>query len=191
MLALLVPTDPRWTKAVMADFDTFLVDHAAAERKASAVGMSFVVRYPDRTALLDPMIEFAREELEHFHRVYRVLAARGLSLAADTPDRYVGALMKLVRTGRDTRLLDRLLMAAVVEARGCERFGLVAEALPPGEMRALYEDITRSEARHHGLFVRLAKECFAPDVVESRLREWLAHEAEVVASLPITAALHA
>ncbi|MEM6996980.1 MAG: tRNA-(ms[2]io[6]A)-hydroxylase [Myxococcota bacterium] len=190
MLALGVPTAAAWTEAVLADFDRFLVDHAAAERKASATGMSFVVRYPDRPALLGPLIEFAREELGHFAQVVRLCHDRGLQLAADTPDPYVGALLKRVRTGRDDRLLDRLLCAGVVEARGCERFGLLAHALPPGPLQVFYEEITRSEARHHGLFVRLASETFDAAEVEARHREWLAYEAEVVAGLPVRAALH-
>lgn len=174
----------------MEDFDAFLVDHAACERKASATGMSFVVRYPDRPAILEPMIEFAREELEHFHRVYRVIEARGLRLGPDVPDPYVGALRGWVRPGRDERLLDRLLVAAVVEARGCERFGLVAKALPPGELAELYVDITRSEARHHGLFVRLAREYFTAELVDARLSVLLDAEAEIVVALPVRPALH-
>lgn len=189
MLALAVPTGPAWTAAVLADFDAFLVDHAAAERKASATGMAFVVRYPDRPQLLDPLIAFAREELEHFHQVFRLCQARGLQLAADSPDAYVGALLRWVRPGRDRRLLDRLLVAGVVEARGCERFGLVAQALPPGELKSFYEGITRSEARHHGLFVRLAEQTFGA-ASQTRLAELLAHEGAVVEGLAVRAALH-
>ena len=174
----------------MADFDAFLVDHAACERKASATGMAFVVRYPDRTLLLDEMIAFAREELEHFHRVYRLLAARGLTLGPDAPDRYVGQLLTHVRTGRDERLLDRLVVAGIVEARGCERFGLVADALPPGELKDFYRDITRSEARHHGLFLRLARGYFAEDRVQARLADLLDVEARVIGDMPIGPALH-
>ena len=190
MLSLAVPTDPRWIDAVMADFDAFLVDHAAAERKASATGMAFVVRYPDRPVLLEPMIAFAREELEHFHRVYRLLEQRGLTLAPDEPDPYVRPMLGLVRTGRDPRLLDRLLVAGIVEARGCERFGLVADALPVGPMKDFYLEITRSEARHHGLFTRLARELFEGADIEARLAELLQAEAGIVSRLPLRAALH-
>ena len=190
MVMLRTSTDPRWTQCVLEDFDAFLVDHAACERKASATGMSFVVRYPDRPAILDAMIEFAREELEHFHQVYRLIASRGLQLGPDAPDPYVGALGQCVRTGRDARLLDRLLVAAVVEARGCERFGLVAEALPSGELREFYREITRSEARHHGLFVRLAREYASGKTVAERLSELLDAEAQIVGTLPLRPALH-
>ena len=119
----------------MSDFGAFLVDHAACERKAAATAMAFVVRYPDRAKLIEPMIELAREELEHFQLVFRVIHERGLTLGADEKDPYVNALLALVRAGRDERLLDRLLVAGVVEARGCERFGMVGRALPAGELK--------------------------------------------------------
>ena len=190
MLTLRVATSPAWTQAVLGDFSTFLLDHAACERKASATGMAFVVRYPDREAMLEPLIAFAREELEHFHRVYRLIAARGLQLTGDERDPYVAALMREVRTGRDERLLDRLLTSAVVEARGCERFGMVAQALEPGELKDFYMDITRSEARHQGLFVRLARHYFDERTIAARLEQLLDREAAIVSDLPIRAALH-
>jgi tRNA 2-(methylsulfanyl)-N6-isopentenyladenosine37 hydroxylase len=190
ILELRVATPPGWVDAVLADFDAFLIDHAACERKASATGMAFVVRYPDRVALLDPLIAFAREELDHFHRVYRLLEARGLSLGPDVPDPYVRPLLAGIRTGRDERLLDRLLVAGVVEARGCERFGMVARALPAGELADFYTEITRSEARHHGLFLRLARAYFDEQTIGVRLDEILEAEARVVKGLPLRAALH-
>ena len=190
MLPLAIPTPPAWLKLVLADFDAFLVDHAACERKASATGMAFVVRYPDRRELLEPMIAFAREELEHFHQVYRLIEARGLTLASDEKDPYVERLMRWVRGGRDPRLLDRLVLGGVVEARGCERFGMVAEGLPPGELAGFYAELTRSEARHVGLFHRLARRLFPAREVEARVCSLLELEAQVVTELPLRPALH-
>jgi tRNA-(ms[2]io[6]A)-hydroxylase len=97
MLDLRVSTSPEWLEVVLADFDAFLIDHAACERKASATGMSFVVRYPDRIPLIEPMIEFAREELEHFHRVYKKMSERGLTFQPDYKDEYVTDLRRHVR----------------------------------------------------------------------------------------------
>jgi tRNA-(ms[2]io[6]A)-hydroxylase len=176
--------------AVLADFDTFLIDHAACERKAAATGMSFVVRYPDRAALLDPLVTFAREELAHFHQVVKLLLARGLTPTPDTEDTYVAGLLRHVRHGRDDRLLDRLLVAGVVEARGCERLGLLCEALPAGELKEFYRELGRAEARHHALFPRLARHYFAEAAITRRLDELFAAEAEVLAALPIRAAFH-
>ena len=112
-------TPPEWLDAVFADFEAFLLDHAACERKASATGMSFVVRYPDRSALIEPMIEFAREELEHFHIMYKLVAERGLILCDDYKDPYVNALRAQCRSSGDALLLDRLVVSGIVEARGC------------------------------------------------------------------------
>ncbi len=190
VLDLRVPTPSAWTRIVLDDLDAFLVDHAACERKASATGMSFVVRYPDRPEILMEMIAFAREELEHFQRVYQLLAARGVRLRPDQTDVYVERLLGYVRVGRDERLLDRLLVAGVIEARGCERFGMLADALPPGDLQELYRDLTRSEACHHALFVRLARTCAGERVVALRLAELLEREAELTSTLPLRPALH-
>src|SRR5687768_18189359 len=109
MLDLRFATPREWLTTVFEDFDAFLLDHAACERKASATGMSLVVRYPDRTQLIEPLIEFSREELEHFHIMYRVIAKRGLVLTDDYKDPYVNALRAKVRTAGEGVLLDRLL----------------------------------------------------------------------------------
>ena len=122
--------------------------------------------------------------------VVRLLHDRGLQLARDRKDPYVNALRAAVRTGREQYFLDRLLLGAVVEARGCERFGLIAEALSAGALKTFYTAITASEARHQGLFERLARTHFPSDEVDARLTEWLDIEAEVIAAQPLRAALH-
>ncbi len=192
MLDLRSATPKAWLDAVFGDFDAFIVDHAACERKASATGMSFVVRYPDRPELIEPMIEFAREELEHFHIMYKIVAERGLRLADDYKDEYVNGLRAQVRTSRDDHLLDRLIVAGIVEARGCERLFLVAEALRErgSPLADTYLELARAESRHHGLFFRLARKIFGEEVTLSRGTELLDYEAELVARLPHRAAVH-
>ncbi len=190
MLRLRTATDPAWIDVVLDDFDTFLVDHAACERKASATALKLVSHYSDRTALVRELIPFAQEELDHYRRVMEVILDRGLATRPDEKDPYVGALLREVQRGPDRYFLDRLLVLGVVEARGCERFGLVADALEPGPLKDLYIDITRSEARHHGLFVRLAKEYFPAARVDGRLEELLDAEGEIVARLPLRAAVN-
>lgn len=189
-MRLLSQTPSQWAQVVLANFDQFLLDHAACERKASAVAMSLVAHYPDRKRLVKAMIDLAVEELEHFQQVYQWIERRNLTLCRDEKDHYVNELLKLVRRGSEYYLLDRLLIAGVIEARGCERFGLLANALPPGEAKEFYLAITRAEARHHGLFVRLAKEYFDLDIVEDRLAAILESEAQIVISLPFRAAVH-
>jgi tRNA 2-(methylsulfanyl)-N6-isopentenyladenosine37 hydroxylase len=183
-------TPPGWAEKVLADFDSFLLDHAACERKASATAMSFVAHYPDRPDLIRECLALAREELEHFQRVWEKLTERGLVLGPDTRNPYVERLSREYRKGSEPYFLDRLLVTAIVEARGCERFGLVAAALPPGTLKDFYRDIARSEVRHHELFVDLARKYFEPQVVEKRLEELLDAEARVIAELPARAAMY-
>jgi tRNA-(ms[2]io[6]A)-hydroxylase len=154
--------------------------------------MSFVARYPDRRELLDPMIEFAKEELEHFHIMYRICAERGLTLADDYKDPYVNALRSQVRAGGDIHFLDRLLVSGVVEARGCERLYLVAEALKEREpkLHAPYLELARAESRHHGFFFRMARLYFGEAEVGERAAQLLDFEAELVERLPHRPAVH-
>lgn len=190
MFDLRTRTPTRWLEAVFADFDAFLIDHALCERKASAMGMSLVAKYPDRVALLDPLIAFAREELEHFHVMVRILGRRGLQLGADTKDEYVNRLRKLQRTGAEVLLLDRLIVPGIVEARGCERLRMVTDALDPSELKDTYLELTRAESRHHALFFRLARNYYSDDVIQSRASELLDAEAAIVESLPLRARVH-
>jgi tRNA-(ms[2]io[6]A)-hydroxylase len=186
-----VNTDPAWLSLVRSRFDEFLLDHTLCERKASAMGMSLVAKYPDKALILDDLIAFAREELEHFHIMYRVIAARGLSLPKDEKDEYVNALRERMSTGDpDLVFLDRLLVCGIVEARGCERLMLVSDSLPDGELKEIYLEVTRAEARHHGLFFRLARRYFELGLVQSRASELLSAEAEIVRHLPLRARVH-
>jgi tRNA-(ms[2]io[6]A)-hydroxylase len=190
MFKLQVDTPKEWLETVLSDFNTFLINHAACERKVSASNMSFIVRYPDRTEILEPIIKMAREELEHFHLVYKLIAARGLNLVADSKDEYVNLMLQYVRTGREERFLDRLILAAVMEARGFERLGLIAAALEDPELREFYQELTRCEARHHGQFIRLASYYFSEEVINKRLNEFIGFEAEAVSKLPIRPSLY-
>ncbi len=190
MLELLCPTTPEWTRVVVSNLDAFLIDHAACERKASATAMSLLVHYPDRKRLVTAMIDLAREELEHFRQVYRHLEARNLSLAPDQRDPYVRALRRHMRHGRETYLLDRLLVAGIIEARGHERFQLIAQALEEGELKEFYFSIAASEQRHHKLFVELAGLYFDPATIKARLGTLLLEEKQIVKGLALRPALH-
>ena len=190
VMPLMSATDPAWVDIALSDFDAFLLDHAACERKASAVAMSFVAKYPDKSQLIEPMICLAREELAHFHEVYLLIAKRGLQLPPDTPDPYLKGLLQHVRHGRDEHFLDRLLVSAIVEARGCERFKLVSEALPDSELKDFYRGLARAEAGHFMIFIRIARHYFEQSMIDARLAEFLKKEAEVIAQLPHRPAVH-
>ena len=183
-------TSPEWVETVLKRFDQFLVDHAACERKASATAIKFVVHYRDRPDLMEPMIRLAREELDHFSQVYALMKKRKISLGSDERDPYVSRLRKLIRGGKEERFLDLLIIASVIEARGCERFGLLAEASPDREVKEFYGKLAQSEQRHQSLFLQLALTFFKTKDVQRRLDAILDHEAEIVTSLPIRAALH-
>jgi tRNA-(ms[2]io[6]A)-hydroxylase len=190
MIELRVQTSPRWLAAVLDDFDAFLLDHAAAERKASAVALSLISHYPDREQLVSAMMDMAREELEHFYQVYRQLQTRGLILAKDQKDAYVRELRGQIRSGSEDYFLDRLLVAGIVEARGCERFGLIANALADSELGKFYRTLTDSEARHKDIFIGLAETYFQGDRIGPRLDALLDAEASILDGLAIRAALH-
>ncbi len=183
-------TPHAWTEAVMADFDAFLLDHAAAEKKASGMAISMLSHYPDRVALVAAVAELAVEELTHYREVVKWIHRRGLLTAADRKDHYVLALRGAIRTGSEVYLLDRLLSASIIEARGAERFALVAAALPAGALKKFYLSIARSEERHYELFLDLAGKYLGAQVIAARWDELLDIEAGIVAALPIQAALH-
>jgi len=190
MFLLRYSTSPLWKETVLNNFDAFLIDHAAAEKKASGMAISMLSHYPDRTELVHAMIDLSLEEMTHFRQVVKILTGRGLSLGPDTKDEYVGKLRKLMRKGRDNYFLDRLVLGGIIEARGCERFGIIADALPEGELKKFYHAITESESRHESLFIRLANIYFPIEIVNKRLDELLEEEAKICAELPIVAALH-
>lgn len=187
---VLVGTSPAWVKIVLQDFDAFLLDHANCERKASAMAMSFIVKYPDRHTLIPDLIDLAREEIEHFKEVYEVCAERGLTLQKDTPDPYVKQLLDAARHGRDERLIDRMLIASVIECRGAERFGLLARELEDETMRTFYARLWKAELKHGHLFVHLLLKEFDEQLVYPRLHELLELEAKIMTGLEFRPALH-
>ncbi|MCU4677505.1 tRNA-(ms[2]io[6]A)-hydroxylase [Catenovulum sp. 2E275] len=190
MFELKYKTPFEWTKAVLADFNTFLQDHAAAEKKASGMAISMLSHYPDRRKLVRAMTDLALEELIHFKQVLKLLDERDEILGEDKQDPYIKQIRSVFRNGKDVFLMDRLLVAGVIEARGHERFALVAEALPEGKDKDFYQMIAKSEAKHKNLFVELAYEYFDKQTVDSRLEEILDFEAKICENLPFRAALH-
>ena len=187
---LRLATPAAWTEVVMADFDSFLLDHAAAEKKASGMAISMLSHYPDRVELVAAMADLAVEELTHYREVVKWIHRRGLITVADQKDPYVLAFREAIRQGRDAYLLDRLLTASIIEARGAERFALVADALEPGALKKFYQSIARSEARHYELFLDLACKYLDQETVDRRWHELLDIEAGIVRELPLRAALH-
>lgn len=182
---------PEWLDAVMNDFDTFLQDHADCERKASAMAMSFVAKFPDRVEIIPELIETAVEELEHFQSVYQLMEKRGVRLPTRMgQDHYVQKLVKLCHSDRDQRFRDRLLIASVLETRGAERFRLIAEALEDADLKRFYKMLWVSEAKHGHIFVKMCLHYFDQESTYNRLQYFIEKEAEILNGLEIRAALH-
>ena len=191
-LELATATRPEWVIAVMAHFHGFLQDHADCERKASAMAMSFVAKYPDRVEIIPELIETAIEELEHFQQVYGHMSKRGVQLRKEiSEDPYIKALLELCRTDPLNRFLDRLLLASIIECRGAERFRLVCAALEhDAELKEFYHRLWTSEAKHGNIFVKMALTYFDEEKVYSRLKDLNAAEGKITQSLELRAALH-
>lgn len=182
----------QWLDTVMGDFDSFLQDHADCERKASAMAMSFVAKYPERHEIIPELIATGIEELEHFQQVYEFMHQKGVPLAREmAPDPYIKQLMALGQGGTPlTRFRDRLLLASIIESRGCERFKLVSEAQEDEEIRRFYKLLWASEAKHSHIFVHMALRYFDKKEVDQRIEELVKAEADIIEHLPLRAALH-
>jgi len=190
-LDLIYETPPEWADQAVADFDSFLQDHADCERKASSMAMSFVAKCPDKVEIIPELIETALEELEHFQRVYALMEKRGVQLPERMPkDMYMDELIKLCRHNVEERLMDRMLLASIVECRGAERFKLIADALTDQESKLFYRDLWISEAKHGHIFVKFALNYWPEKDVYERLHYLNEEEGKICAKLKWRPALH-
>jgi tRNA-(ms[2]io[6]A)-hydroxylase len=188
-VALRCETDPRWLPNALVHLDAVLIDHAHCEKKAAANALSLLQAYPEVPGLPAQMARLAREESGHLARVLQLLERRGLALGRDPGDPYAQALQALVRTPAAQRQLDRFLVAAIIEARSCERLALLAGALPDADLRRFYGELARSEDGHQKLFLRLAVRAHG-NATRRRLEQLLEAEAELLRRLPLRAAIH-
>ena len=190
MLSLASSTGPDWLARVEGALPELLLDHAHLERKAAATALHLLGQYPHHRFLQEPLAEVAREELSHFELLLRVLAARGIPFRPQSPSPYMRSLLALRRPREPDRLVDRLLCCALVEARSCERFRLLAGALEDAELAALYAGLLASEARHHRLYLELAMRLAPPAAVRTRLRELAAAESAILREAPPLPRMH-
>ena len=168
-----------WVDAALADLPTLLVDHANCEKKAASTALALIFAYPEDRALNVALSRLAREELKHFEQVERLMKKLDVSHRRMKPGRYASELRKLVRTHEPKRKLDLMIVHALIEARSCERFRLLSKRLPP-EVRDLYEQLERSEARHFEIYLEFAQREFAAEEIDARLDLIAAREAELV-----------
>jgi tRNA-(ms[2]io[6]A)-hydroxylase len=182
MLSLQAPTPDRWFEQVTGHLDDLLIDHAHCEKKAAGVAMSLLFTYPDDVDLCRAMADIVQEELDHFRMVLDLLDRRGVRFRRQQPARYAERLSALIAKTEPQRAVDRLLVAALIEARSCERFGILRDSLPDPDLAAFFGGLFESEARHHSTYVRLAKSVATDEQVQSRLHELAAVEAGIMAA---------
>ncbi len=192
MLRLGALTDPAWLDVALRHRDELLLEQAHLERKAASVALTFMFTYQEHAVLQAPLAELAREELGHLELVLAAMGERGVAFRRQQPGRYAARLKGVVRGQEPERGLDAMLVAALIEARSCERMKLLADALAEVDpaLAGLYRGLVQSEARHHALYVELAEQCFPAHDVRGRLAEVAAHEAAVIALRPFEARLH-
>lgn len=187
MLGLQLPTDPRWVNLAEMDLQEILTDHAYCEQKATTSCISLIQQYPDRTELVRELSPIVTEEWGHFRMVLKELEKRNLQLGQQRKDEYVNALLKFQKKGgsREDRLLEKLLVFALIEARSCERFRLLSLHINDDYLKAFYHKFMVSEAGHYRLFIDLAK-IYSPEAqVKERWSAYLAYEAEVMKDLEL------
>jgi tRNA-(ms[2]io[6]A)-hydroxylase len=181
MLNLASQTDPRWLERALAHLDDVLLDHAHCEKKAAGAALKLLFAYPHHAFVQAPLSALAREELEHFDAVQALLRERGVRYRSQSPSEYGARLHAHVRPGEPERALDLLLVGALIEARSCERFKLLAGGLEDTALAAFYGELLASEARHHGLYVDLARELAGEVATRARLAELAVLEADILA----------
>jgi len=185
MLGLKLETDPRWVDIASKSIHEILVDHAFCEQKAASSGISLIILYPDRQQLVEEVTEIVAEEWSHFERVLKELKKRGYGLGDSRKDEYVMRLAKVEKKGgsRDTQVMEKLLLCAMIEARSCERFKLLYEHLEEPSLKKFYYEFMVSEAGHYTSFINLAKVYNPEQKVKERWQEILEAEAEIVRTL--------
>jgi tRNA 2-(methylsulfanyl)-N6-isopentenyladenosine37 hydroxylase len=182
MLSLHSASPDRWFAQVEPHLDELLIDHAHCEKKAAGAAMNLLFSYVEDHDLTQAMSEIVREELEHFHMVLAICERRGIRFRKIRPSIYGPKLHELIDKQEPRKAVDRLLVAGLIEARSCERFGILRDRLDDRELADFYGSLFESEARHHSTYVRLAKHFAADDVVRERLAYLAAEEAKIVAA---------
>lgn len=192
MLGLKLPTDPRWVNIVEKNIEEILTDHAFCEQKATSTAISLIVSFPEYTDLVQEMTALVKEEISHFKMVHDKIIERGWTLGRDRRDDYVLQLVKFFPKGgsRTTQLVHRLLYAALIEARSCERFRLLSEELKDKELASFYKNLMVSEANHYTMFLGFARKYGDKKEVDTKWQQLLEYESEIISNLGNTQAIH-
>jgi tRNA-(ms[2]io[6]A)-hydroxylase len=190
-LKLKYETPIEWAQQAVTDIDSFLQDHADAERKVANMCLSLIAKYPNRTEIIDELIQISVEELLHFKQVYELIRYRGHQLnGVFQKDPYIKGVMSIVRSDSEELFMDRLIIASIAELRGSERFKLIGEVVDDPKISKFYTNLYVQELEHINSFIKMAKCYFDSEVVDKRTEEILIKEAEVSANLPWRSAIH-
>lgn len=192
MLGLKLPTDPRWVNIVEKNIEEILTDHAFCEQKATSTAISLIVSFPEYTELVQEMTALVKEEMSHFKMVHDKIIERGWTLGRDRKDEYVLQLLKFFPKGgsRTDQLVHRLLYAALIEARSCERFRLLSEELKDKELAEFYRRLMVSEANHYTMFLGYARKYGNREEVDKKWQDLLDYEASIMKDLGTKETVH-
>ena len=185
MLGLKLPTDPRWVNIVERNIEEILTDHAYCEQKAASNAISVIVKFSQYEDVVKAMTEIAQEEMEHFGMVHDKMTERGYKLGFERKDPYVNDLadyLKQRNTGGsvENQFVNRMMFAAMIEARSCERFRILSEEINDEDLRVFYRSLMESEARHYTTFLGFARKYGEGIDVEKRWQEFLDFEASLM-----------
>lgn len=192
MLGLKLPTDPRWVNIVEKNIEEILTDHAFCEQKATSTAISLIVSFPEYTDLVQAMVALVKEEISHFKMVHDIIIKRGWVLGRDRKDDYVKRLLTFFPKGgsRTTQLVHRLLYAALIEARSCERFRLLSEELTDKELSEFYRKLMVSEANHYTMFLGFARQYGERNQVDKKWQNLLDFEGNIMKNLGKQETIH-
>jgi len=192
MLGLQLPTDPRWVNIVEKNIEEILIDHAYCEQKAASTAISFIIGLPEKTELVQAMIDLVTEEMTHFKMVHDIIIERGFSLGRERKDEYVNQLMQFFPKGgsKEDHLVHKLLYAALIEARSCERFRLLSEELEDKKLARFYKKLMISEANHYTMFLQFARTYGGREQTDQKWKALLDFEGELIKSFGKKETMH-
>lgn len=184
MFKLKLPTDPKWANIAEDNIQEILTDHAWCEQKAATNAIGLITMLPERPDIVKELLAIAQEELEHFGQVLEIITKRGYTFGRTRKDDYVNELVNFIQKGghRDTLIVDKMLFAAMIEARSCERFKVLTENIKDEELKTFYKELMISEANHYTTFIGFARQLGDPEKVNKRWEEWLEYEAGIIKS---------
>ncbi len=191
MFKLKLPTDPRWANVAEGNLEEILTDHAWCEQKAATNSITLITMLPEYPEIVTELLAIAQEELDHFNQVHEIILKRGYKFGRARKDDYVNDLAKFIIQGsREDLIIDKMLFAAMIEARSCERFKVLTENIKDDELRDFYRELMISEANHYTTFIAFARKLGDPEKVNKRWEEWLEYEAKIIQSYGTKETIH-